>query len=104
MIEPARFSTFLWMSTSSISNQLSTSSRESYNKASGLPERTNEAAGAYAKACISVAEECGLPIIDLWSGMQQLNDWEKSCLSYLHVSFKRGQNLKSLCYIKNREV
>ncbi|KAK9132023.1 hypothetical protein Scep_011551 [Stephania cephalantha] len=54
--------------------------REPYNKTSGLPDRTNEAAGAYAKACISVAGECGLPVIDLWSRIQQLDDWEKSCL------------------------
>jgi len=42
----------------------------------GLPERTNEAAGAYAKACVSAAEECGLPVVDLWTKMQQLPDWE----------------------------
>ncbi|WOL08263.1 hypothetical protein Cni_G17015 [Canna indica] len=47
---------------------------------SGLPERTNESAGAYAKACISVAEELGLPVIDVWSKMQQVPNWEKSCL------------------------
>ncbi|XP_010277729.1 PREDICTED: GDSL esterase/lipase At5g45920-like [Nelumbo nucifera] len=47
---------------------------------SGLPERTNEAAGAYAKACVEVAGECGLPVIDLWSRMQQLPGWEKACL------------------------
>ncbi|KAJ4981615.1 hypothetical protein NE237_032452 [Protea cynaroides] len=47
---------------------------------SGLPERTNEAAGAYAKACIEVAGENGLPVVDLWSKMQQLPGWEKNCL------------------------
>ncbi|KAF6177144.1 hypothetical protein GIB67_025481 [Kingdonia uniflora] len=48
---------------------------------SGLPERTNEAAGAYAKACISVSGECGVAVIDIWSKMQQIPNWEKSCLS-----------------------
>ncbi|XP_059669875.1 GDSL esterase/lipase At5g45920 [Cornus florida] len=43
----------------------------------GLPERTNEAAGAYAKACVSVAGECGLPVLDLWNKMQQNPDWRK---------------------------
>ncbi|KAH9748970.1 GDSL esterase/lipase [Citrus sinensis] len=47
----------------------------------GLPERTNEAAGAYAKACIEVAGECGLPVVDLWTKMQQLADWKTAYLS-----------------------
>ncbi|KAL5772276.1 hypothetical protein ACOSP7_011876 [Xanthoceras sorbifolium] len=47
----------------------------------GLPERTNEAAGAYAKACIEVAGERGIPVIDLWTKMQQFPDWQKVCLS-----------------------
>ncbi|GLT54168.1 hypothetical protein SLA2020_273900 [Shorea laevis] len=46
----------------------------------GLPERTNDAAGAYAKACVSVAREYGFPVVDLWTKMQQLPDWEKVCL------------------------
>ncbi|KAJ8616441.1 hypothetical protein MRB53_035813 [Persea americana] len=47
----------------------------------GLPERTNEFAGSYAKACISVAGECGIPVVDLWSKMQQFPGWEKAFLS-----------------------
>ncbi|XP_047312131.1 GDSL esterase/lipase At5g45920-like [Impatiens glandulifera] len=46
----------------------------------GLVERTNEAAGEYAKACISVAEECGAPVIDLWTKMQQVPGWQNSYL------------------------
>lgn len=46
----------------------------------GLPERTNEAAGEYATACIAVAEECGVPVIDLWTKMQQCPDWRKEYL------------------------
>ncbi|CAH9113709.1 unnamed protein product [Cuscuta europaea] len=48
---------------------------------SGLPERTNEAAGAYAKACIDVASELGVPSVDLWTKVQQVSDWKKTCLS-----------------------
>ncbi|XP_020595894.1 GDSL esterase/lipase At5g45920 [Phalaenopsis equestris] len=48
---------------------------------SGLPERTNESAGAYAKACIAVATESNIPVIDMWSKMQQFPSWEKSFLS-----------------------
>lgn len=46
----------------------------------GLPERTNQSAGAYAKACIAVAKESGIPVIDIWSKMQQFPNWEKSFL------------------------
>ena len=49
---------------------------------SGLPERTNESAGAYAKACIAVAKESGIPVIDIWSKMQQFPNWEKIFLRY----------------------
>ncbi|GFZ02992.1 SGNH hydrolase-type esterase superfamily protein [Actinidia rufa] len=53
----------------------------------GLPERTNEAAGAYAKACIAVAGECGVPVVDLWTKMQQFPDWQKAYLrDGLHLS------------------
>ncbi|XP_077228997.1 SGNH hydrolase-type esterase superfamily protein [Tasmannia lanceolata] len=47
---------------------------------SGLPERTNEFAGSYAKACVAVAGELGVPMIDVWSKMQQFPGWEKACL------------------------
>ena len=49
------------------------------------PERTNNAAGDYAKACIAVAAECGVSVIDIWTKMQQLPGWEKACLRYLCV-------------------
>ncbi|KAJ4765802.1 GDSL esterase/lipase [Rhynchospora pubera] len=48
---------------------------------SGLPERKNEVAGEFAKACIAVAKDCSSPVIDIWSKMQQMPDWEKSALS-----------------------
>lgn len=48
----------------------------------GLPERTNESTGAYAKMCTIVAEELSVPVIDIWSKMQQTPGWEKSFLRY----------------------
>ena len=48
----------------------------------GLPERTNQAAVAYAKACVAVAGECGIPAVDLWTKMQQFPDWRKAYLRY----------------------
>lgn len=52
----------------------------------GLPERTNDAAGAYAKACVSAAEECGVPVVDLWTKMQQLPDWKNVYLRYCMIT------------------
>ncbi|XAR66550.1 Arylesterase [Bertholletia excelsa] len=46
----------------------------------GLPERTNEAAGAYAKSCIEVAGEFNVLVVDLWTKMQQFPDWKKAYL------------------------
>ncbi|KAJ7968676.1 GDSL esterase/lipase [Quillaja saponaria] len=46
----------------------------------GLAERTNEAAGAYSKACVAVAGECGIPVVDLWTKMQHLPEWRKAHL------------------------
>ncbi|KAI4977752.1 hypothetical protein ZWY2020_014306 [Hordeum vulgare] len=48
--------------------------------ASVLPERTNEASGRYARACVEVATECRLRTIDVWSRMQEFPGWETSFL------------------------
>ncbi|GMH27131.1 hypothetical protein Nepgr_028974 [Nepenthes gracilis] len=48
---------------------------------SGLPERMNDTVGAYARACVDVAMECGTIAADIWSEMQQFPDWGKSFLS-----------------------
>ncbi|RDY05877.1 GDSL esterase/lipase [Mucuna pruriens] len=58
----------------------------------GLPERTNEAAGEYARACIAVAGECGIPVVDLWTKMQQFPDRKEDYLSDgLHLSQSGNQ-------------
>ncbi|CAO2175072.1 unnamed protein product [Urochloa humidicola] len=44
-------------------------------------ERTNEAAGSYAQACLAVAKELGHPVIDIWTKMQEFPDWQTSALS-----------------------
>ncbi|KAM5588037.1 GDSL esterase/lipase [Rosa sericea] len=60
---------------------------------SNQPERTNEAAGAFAEACVAVARESGLPVIDLWTKMQQFPDWQKAHLrDGLHLTL-RGNRL-----------
>ncbi|WVZ72792.1 hypothetical protein U9M48_021199 [Paspalum notatum var. saurae] len=45
------------------------------------PERTNEAAGSYAQACITVGKELGHPVIDIWTKMQEFPDWQTCALS-----------------------
>ncbi|PIA40596.1 hypothetical protein AQUCO_02500358v1 [Aquilegia coerulea] len=51
------------------------------DKAMELPERTNEMTGVYAKQCIEVANELGIPSINLWSKMQETEGWQKKFLS-----------------------
>ncbi|KAF3647154.1 Isoamyl acetate-hydrolyzing esterase 1 -like protein [Capsicum annuum] len=50
------------------------------DKAMQLPERTNEVAGEYAKQCVELAKELGLPSINLWSKMQETEGWQKKFL------------------------
>lgn len=52
-----------------------------FDNPSGLPERTNEAAGRYAKQCLAVAAECGVPAINIWEKMQQFPNWKRAYLS-----------------------
>ncbi|KAL2341801.1 hypothetical protein Fmac_009741 [Flemingia macrophylla] len=58
----------------------------------GLPERTNDAAGEYARVCMAVAGELGIPVVDLWTKMQQFPDWKKDFLSDgLHLTQSGNQ-------------
>lgn len=50
------------------------------DKAMKLPERTNEVTGEYAKQCVELARELGLPSINLWSKMQETEGWQKKFL------------------------
>ncbi|PSS07777.1 GDSL esterase/lipase [Actinidia chinensis var. chinensis] len=51
------------------------------DKAMELPERMNEVTGVYAKQCVELAKELGLPSISLWSKMQETEGWQKKFLS-----------------------
>ncbi|KAL0398505.1 UNVERIFIED_CONTAM: GDSL esterase/lipase, partial [Sesamum radiatum] len=68
---------------------------------SGLPERTNESAGRYAKQCLAAAAECGVPAIDLWTKMQQSPGWQKAYLRYL-LPCIHGTRTYDLCLYKVR--
>lgn len=73
-----------------------------FDNPSGLPERTNEAAGHYAKQCLAVAAECGVPAINIWEKMQQFPNWKRAYLSDgLHLTqdgnkFVFGEVIKQL--------
>ncbi|MBA0773792.1 hypothetical protein Gotri_009045 [Gossypium trilobum] len=55
--------------------------RETYGeKATTLPERTNETTGGYAKGCIELAGELGVRSVNLWSKMQETDGWQKKYL------------------------
>ncbi|CAE7617604.1 unnamed protein product [Symbiodinium natans] len=56
------------------------------DKASGRPERTNEMAGKYAAAAAQTAEELGLPALNLWRLMQDVNVWPDFLSDGLHLS------------------
>eukprot|EP00850_Spirogloea_muscicola_P007289 SM000036S13333 [mRNA] locus=s36:676647:680429:- [translate_table: standard] len=49
--------------------------------ASGIAERTNDVTGDYASACQEVALEMGLPAVDLWTRIQEQENWWTTCLS-----------------------
>lgn len=51
------------------------------DKAMKQPERTNEVTGIYARTCVDLAAELGIPSIDLWTKMQEIEGWQTKCLS-----------------------
>lgn len=44
-------------------------------------DRTLSESGRYAQMCISVAKSKGVPVVDLWSGFQQHQDWGTGLLN-----------------------
>ncbi|CAM9000749.1 unnamed protein product [Rhodiola kirilowii] len=53
---------------------------------SGLPERTNDAAGTFAHAAVEDAKESGVLVIDLWTIMQKNPDWKTYLRDGLHLT------------------
>ncbi|KAL2337056.1 hypothetical protein Fmac_011502 [Flemingia macrophylla] len=53
----------------------------------GNPSRTNEACGIYSEACLDVCRKMNIKAIDLWSTIQNRNNWEDVCfLDGIHLS------------------
>ncbi|GMY37590.1 GDSL esterase/lipase At5g45920 [Fagus crenata] len=69
------------------------------------PERTNEAAGAYAKACVAVAGECGISVLDIWTKMQKFPNWENTYLrDGLHLTQTGNRVVFEEVVMKLRDV
>ncbi|GAB4816964.1 hypothetical protein N2152v2_004010 [Parachlorella kessleri] len=61
------------------------------------PERTNAVTGQYAKACIELGQELGLPVLDLWSALQAEEGWQRGLLEDgLHLTQAGNQRVAQL--------
>jgi isoamyl acetate esterase len=66
--------------------------KQKYGKgATGILERTNEVAGLYAAKCVEVAKANQYPVLDLWTLMQEEEDWPSFLNDGLHFSEKGNQ-------------
>ena len=72
----------------------------------GLPERTNEVAGAYAAACRAVAAELRVPCVDAWTRLQAVPAWRETLLNDgLHFAPAGDEALfKALCEVMDAEL
>ncbi|KAJ8550944.1 hypothetical protein K7X08_000314 [Anisodus acutangulus] len=49
--------------------------------------RSNESCRKYSEACIQLCQELGVKVIDLWSALQQRDDWLTACFTDgIHLS------------------
>ena len=51
--------------------------RQKYGVKLEQPERTNEATGVYAAACVALSQELGVPVLDLWTAFQKEEGWQQ---------------------------
>jgi lysophospholipase L1-like esterase len=56
--------------------------------ATGILERTNEGAGVYAARCVEMGQLIQVPVLDLWTLMQQESDWSSLLSDGLHLTPK----------------
>ncbi|XP_071941212.1 isoamyl acetate-hydrolyzing esterase 1 homolog [Antedon mediterranea] len=56
--------------------------------------RKNEVTGKYSEMCCSVAKQCEVDCIDLWSSMQQEKNWERFLIDGLHLSIEGSRFLE----------
>jgi hypothetical protein len=57
--------------------------RKTYGDAAGkFTDRTNERARLYSRACIEASQEAKVGVVDLWTSIQQVEDWQTDCLRW----------------------
>ena len=47
----------------------------------GVWGRTNEACRIYSEACLKLCEELDVKVVDLWTVLQQRDDWKTTCFT-----------------------
>ncbi|XWS67239.1 hypothetical protein CRYUN_Cryun05aG0270300 [Craigia yunnanensis] len=53
----------------------------------GFRGRTNEACRSYCEACLKLCEELDVKVVDLWTALQQRDDWKTACFTDgIHLS------------------
>lgn len=63
-------------------------------KAAKFVDRTNERAKQYALACIEASKEVNVGVVDLWTALQKIENWETRCLSDgMHLTAEGNQVL-----------
>lgn len=79
--------------------------REGVSEATSIPERTNEFTGQYAAAVRQLAGSLGLPVLDLWTELQQHAGWQTKYLEDgLHFTAAGNAAVFELLLKKLREA
>ena len=73
-------------------------------EAAKLPERTNAAAGEYAKAVKELGEDLGIPVVDLWSNLQMQPLWQVYLSDGLHFNSAGNALVYALVQAKINEA
>ncbi|XVF76821.1 hypothetical protein PTKIN_Ptkin13bG0297600 [Pterospermum kingtungense] len=56
-------------------------SEEQIAQTLGITGRSNEASRIYSEACLKLCEELDVKCVDLWTALQQRNDWKTACFT-----------------------
>ncbi|KAL3356799.1 hypothetical protein AABB24_017451 [Solanum stoloniferum] len=52
----------------------------------GSSRRSNERSHIYSEACIKMCKELGIKVIDLWTALQNRDDWLTAHFTYVFLS------------------
>uniref|UniRef100_M1BNL9 Isoamyl acetate-hydrolyzing esterase n=1 Tax=Solanum tuberosum TaxID=4113 RepID=M1BNL9_SOLTU len=52
----------------------------------GSSQRSNESSHIYSEACIKMCQELGIKVIDLWTALQNRDDWLTAHFTYVFLS------------------